>query len=346
MSRCGCCQRCYKQGAGHNEEDEPSPFDFHLLEASDGWLKVSFRAPRGRRCLRGQRERSDFIISVLGGPDGDLRGPREERLQNIGSGERVVHRVAELIPETEYTVRLSMVVPEHRRAVQESLEVRTAERAMPRPQLQDPKDTKKESSKACADDASTAAPSDAHADDLCRQLTESTLCSEHEGSAPATSSGLAAEQAPAGSGAVNGAGLCGDHAQQPSCVPTTVSEPITSATSGDDGSGAATVRETSDELGAAWGLCPLFFGCQRLPTSPVSQNEIVVEHANDTHRTASMQEELAEERPQPARYRIPFPGTPVDPASVGLGHLELWPTELTTAQQQRLRGRGEYTRTL
>jgi hypothetical protein len=280
-------------------------------------------------------------------------------LQNIASGERVVHRVAELIPETEYTVRLSMVLPEHQRGVQESLEVRTAATAMPGPQLQDPKDTKKDSSKACTDDASTAAPSDAHVDDLCRQLTESTLCSEHDEAAPATSSGLAAEQAPAVSAAVNGSGLCGDHAHQPSCVPT-VSEPVACAILGDGGSGAVSVRETSDELGATWGFCPLLFGCQRLSTSPVSQNEIVVEHANshlshgacrDTHSTASISEPRAqaacqEAEEQPARYRIPFPGTPVDPASVGLGHLELWPTELTTAQQQRLRGRGEYTRTL
>lgn len=69
-----------------------------------------------------------FSISVMGGPYSDVRGPREERIADVRCGARVNHEISDLQPQTEYTIAVSLISAVDGRALlRESLEARTSD---------------------------------------------------------------------------------------------------------------------------------------------------------------------------------------------------------------------------
>jgi len=131
-----CCSRTTGQ------EPEAAPIlDVSILEAGEHSVKVGFSMPSRASTasssssswwwpwgIRGDDD-IEFKISVFGGPNSDIYGPKEESVQ-CRRGRRVVHEVRGLVPDTEYTVEvlLSMAGPSesHSRPVRGTVEVRTA----------------------------------------------------------------------------------------------------------------------------------------------------------------------------------------------------------------------------
>jgi hypothetical protein len=63
----------------------------------------------------------------VGGPYSDIVPAREERIVGVRPGARVVHEVLDLHPETEYTIHVSVLLPDGGRWLEERLEARTAD---------------------------------------------------------------------------------------------------------------------------------------------------------------------------------------------------------------------------
>ncbi|CAE6973219.1 unnamed protein product [Symbiodinium sp. KB8] len=70
---------------------------------------------------------SRLRIAVLGGPDCDIFGPKKETAWCRWGG-RVVHEVQDLLPDTRYTVQVSLLIEgqSSEEALLQSLEARTA----------------------------------------------------------------------------------------------------------------------------------------------------------------------------------------------------------------------------
>ncbi|CAE7563707.1 unnamed protein product [Symbiodinium sp. CCMP2592] len=125
-----CCGRCL----GNDQDVEAPLLDVCLLEACEKSLKVSACLPRSR-ILRGSwwpfRNSGDEVelrIAVLGGPDCDIFGPKKETAWCRWGG-RVVHEVQGLLPDTRYTVQVSLLIEGQQsseEALLQSLEARTA----------------------------------------------------------------------------------------------------------------------------------------------------------------------------------------------------------------------------
>jgi len=125
-----CCGRCL----GNDQDVEAPLLDVCLLEACEKSLKVSVCLPRSR-ILRGSwwpfRSSGDEIelrLAVLGGPDCDIFGPKKETAWCRWGG-RVVHEVQGLLPDTRYTVQVSLLIEGQQsseEALLQSLEARTA----------------------------------------------------------------------------------------------------------------------------------------------------------------------------------------------------------------------------
>eukprot|EP00439_Symbiodinium_sp_Y106_P014071 s6677_g2.t1 len=132
-----CCGRCL----GDDQDVEAPLLDVCLLEACEKSLKVSVCLPRSR-ILRGSwwpfRSSGDEIelrLAVLGGPDCDIFGPKKEGFESAQEtawcrwGGRVVHEVQGLLPDTRYTVQVSLLIEGQQsseEALLQSLEARTA----------------------------------------------------------------------------------------------------------------------------------------------------------------------------------------------------------------------------
>lgn len=124
-----CCRGgCSKAAAS---EVEASELEMDVLETRERSVKFAFRvppAPRGQRLARGAAEEG-FVVSVVGGPDADLRGAREEQI-TARCGATVSHEVVDLLPQTEYTIRVRRASESSSSAsacLQGMLEIRTAE---------------------------------------------------------------------------------------------------------------------------------------------------------------------------------------------------------------------------
>mmetsp|Transcript_54611 Transcript_54611/g.175140 ORF Transcript_54611/g.175140 Transcript_54611/m.175140 type:complete len:354 (-) Transcript_54611:95-1156(-) len=325
------CVSCH--GAKDLELDWSS-LEMTLLEVGESSVKLAFRAPSrsSGTCLqtlcRSAREKLDFTVSVIGGPDSDIRGPREERLAGVRAGAHVVHEVCDLQPETEYTVRVAVALPE---SVAESLEVRTASAtssplgvqdwgenpAQGKGKAEDPGGSKKgqddgagvgpagRTPSRVADDTSTMAPSEAGREE---RFDDS-------------------EEEPA-------------EVRPPEAPLVMVTR---RASAGPSPEAAVAVEELEEPAAVVQcDLCSLL-DCLRqrsrrsLPPRPaevvldVRGNELQPQQPAPAAAPAPACTAPAlagQETPEGTQrqgfqpYRIPFPGVPVDPASVGLSHLE------------------------
>lgn len=76
--------------------------EVNLLEAGEYSLKIGVRLPRS--FLR--RRAVQLLVATLGGPELDILGPKKEYVSYNGG--RLVHQVKELLPDTRYTVEVSL----------------------------------------------------------------------------------------------------------------------------------------------------------------------------------------------------------------------------------------------
>lgn len=101
----------------------------NLEEAGEYSLKLAVRLPRYGFFPPSQWRRGEGVqlsVVTLGGPDCDIKGPKKD-LITCRCGGKVVHQVNELLPDTRYTVEVSIVddaMP--LKSASSSLEVRTA----------------------------------------------------------------------------------------------------------------------------------------------------------------------------------------------------------------------------
>eukprot|EP00931_Biecheleriopsis_adriatica_P061111 TRINITY_DN36734_c0_g1_i1.p1 TRINITY_DN36734_c0_g1~~TRINITY_DN36734_c0_g1_i1.p1 ORF type:complete len:404 (-),score=62.89 TRINITY_DN36734_c0_g1_i1:54-1265(-) len=109
-----CCASCRTALA---QDPEGDLLDLSLLEVGEYSAKIGFSMPH-RRFLQassssqwwwpfgGSRDDPEFTVSVFGGPNSDIYGPKEDRIC-CRRGRRVVHEVRGLVPDTEYTVEVN-----------------------------------------------------------------------------------------------------------------------------------------------------------------------------------------------------------------------------------------------
>jgi len=327
MPRCCGCQG----GAVYEpQEQEVNILDVTLLEASERSLKFGFRAPRAstkipsssRNVVRVGRGPLDFTVSVLGGPYNDVLGKREERLSNIACGARVEHEVSNLQPATEYTIHVGFTLPGGH-ALEENVEARTAdattalfaEEDWGRGNMKNSKDCKES-----GDEKGTAG----------KEGRETGGASSSSMSSPGASSSAARVVPPARTDTQDDVSTIApseagedttrrfdDHASDSGSEEgDRREEPVSvEAVVVDEGGGLDPVTAIEIDGPPKRSIECKLFDCFKLGRGgkkpETSAEEIVV----DTRQAAP--------KPAPKRrgfrpYRPPFPGTPVDPASVGL----------------------------
>lgn len=338
---CGC------KGGEVAELDEAKPFDLSLIEVDESKLSLGFRTPRsgskiGGSTFRAGRGSLEFIVSVLGGPYSDCTGGREERITGVSCGSLVVHEVANLQPETEYTIRVMLESPSvHSSAsssrpavVAESIEVRTANATTALLAGEDwghatgklgtqgfaGKDGKGKGIEDCEKD-----PKGGKAGAAQRYYGgASSSSSSWAGAAPAASSAAAATQDDVSTNAPSDAGDArneivsvdsgSEHGDTPRHLPA---EPVASTSeTADTVAAAADVEEItvveakSTRRGFECKLCSIIdcFKTSRGQAPATDPDDLVIE------RRPVQAAPKRVRRP----YRMPFPGIPVDPASVGL----------------------------
>lgn len=121
-----CCGGCCSSQAS---DPEVPRCEVNLEEAGEYSLKLGVRLPRYGFLPPSQWRRGQEIqlsVLTLGGPDCDIKGPKKD-LISCRCGGKVVHQVNELLPDTRYTVEVSIVddaLP--LKSASSSLEVRTA----------------------------------------------------------------------------------------------------------------------------------------------------------------------------------------------------------------------------
>lgn len=107
-----------------------------VLEAGEHVVTVGLAMPRGRAASAAwlvpsrRRDHPEFVVSVYGGPNSDIAGPRQDRVR-CRLGDRTVHEVRNLDPDTEYTLEFMQASaiegqPLRSRTMAQRLEVRTA----------------------------------------------------------------------------------------------------------------------------------------------------------------------------------------------------------------------------
>jgi len=300
----------------------------------------------------------ELLVSVMGGPYSDINGPVEERVGSVNYGARLIHEVRNLHPETEYTITVTFkAVPQPQQSdgapllpnaassaastssgKSAHLEVRTAapstatfagedwsataaaHRGDPPTKgnysksayCHDPKAGRKaatggasaSSSSAAAaaaarqqDETSTIAPSDAGGDP---GRLDSVSDSEEEGDGNGSPPRVAATAAVAASS---------------SSAPQAT--PQGGVYMGDEGPSGLDVVEVTNVLEASsasrttsCNLCSMMDCMKQRPRG--DEGEVVIQRASAKKAAA------AAKKKQWRPYRTPFPGTPVDPASVGL----------------------------
>eukprot|EP00435_Cladocopium_sp_Y103_P074600 s58_g49.t2 len=121
-----CCGGCCSSQAS---DPEVPRCEVNLEEAGEYSLKLAVRLPRYGFFPPSQWRRGEGVqlsVVTLGGPDCDIKGPKKD-LITCRCGGKVVHQVNELLPDTRYTVEVSIVddaMP--LKSASSSLEVRTA----------------------------------------------------------------------------------------------------------------------------------------------------------------------------------------------------------------------------
>eukprot|EP00930_Biecheleria_cincta_P074808 TRINITY_DN62018_c0_g1_i1.p1 TRINITY_DN62018_c0_g1~~TRINITY_DN62018_c0_g1_i1.p1 ORF type:complete len:386 (-),score=47.85 TRINITY_DN62018_c0_g1_i1:42-1199(-) len=131
-----CCAGCSSGGGGGAHDPEAGPLDLSVLEAGEHGVKIELAMRRARATTAAwlvpsrRRDYPEFVVSVYGGPNSDIAGPRQDRVR-CRLGDRVVHEVQGLVPDTEYTLEFMQAAsmegqPLRSRTVAQRLEVRTA----------------------------------------------------------------------------------------------------------------------------------------------------------------------------------------------------------------------------
>mmetsp|Transcript_122215 Transcript_122215/g.215301 ORF Transcript_122215/g.215301 Transcript_122215/m.215301 type:complete len:360 (-) Transcript_122215:138-1217(-) len=348
---CGC------KGIEVAERDEAKPFDLSLLEVAERKVSLGFRAPRsgtkfGGSTFRASRGSLEFTVSILGGPYSDINGGREERIQNVSCGSRVVHEVVDLQPETEYTIRVALDASSAQSSasssspavVAETLEVRTCNAttalfagedwgrsAAGKGKGKDGDDAEKDPKQG---KVSSAAPT---------SYKDGASSSSGSAAWPAAAVGSAAGAARAGRGdsqddvSTNAPSDTGDAARDEIVSVDSGSErafPVQAAgelAAEDTAESSAPAAATVDEVTIHEGtpikrlteckLCSIL-DCLRMSKSqtPATDSHDLVVETRSVQATQASAAAASKAAPKRARrpYRIPFPGIPVDPASVGL----------------------------
>lgn len=363
-----CCLGCRALRAPKDDESELDSLDLCVVDAGERSLKLGFYVPRmstvdiTRRCWSNTRRRVqvDFKVSILGGPSSDYLGPREERMTaHVLTGSRIEHDITDLLPQTEYTVlvtaELRIVRGGEMESHSESLEVRTADAigaqvaredwsspAMSSSRGYEKGDELSGSKKAKAgdglapehgifagmvprcDENSTVAPSDVGGNDG-RHIDGSSECSDAGGVSPRSplDSTVAAE----------------DNRNEVSCVRESLSSEVL-------------LLHSPRGYQIQCDLCSML-DCWKPqeeqsprddPTEIIFETEMSSARAGSTFASSSVppsrdvrRQESPREQPRVGfnPYRIPFPGTPVDAASVGLASLERQNEHLFDACQLR-----------
>lgn len=339
---CGC------KGADEREIDEAKPFDLNLLEVDEHKVSLGFRAPRsgaklGRSSFRAPRGPLEFTVSIFGGPYSDITGGREERIQNVSCGSLVVHEVVDLQPETEYTIRLVMdgssadasASSSSPAVVAETLEVRTCNATTavfagedwgrPTCKGKDVDDCEKDPKEGKASTAQTAYKDGASS-------SSSAWPAAVAGNAPGVSrAGRSDSQDDV---STNAPSDTGDAARDDIVSVDSGSErafPVGGPAANDTAESSAAAAATVDEVTVHEGTpikrlveCKLCSVLDCLKTSksqtPAMDSHDLVVETRSSQAVQAPATAAGKAAPKRARrpYRIPFPGIPVDPASVGL----------------------------
>lgn len=369
-----CPQSCHRALAGNRydtleEESECKQILVEALETKETSIKLAFQLPKVARrrssasartagfLSRRREETADFVVAIVGGPDGDLRGPREEQLLGVDLSSICTHEAAFLHPDTEYTLRVvctSLTSPFFEASGQ--TEVRTLPSSAA--QFADCPLAEKDSGfhsmakgigsaqKAPAGGGPAAfwGPSPGLA------VSSTGAVAAAQGPADDTSTVAPSEACPAGE---LGADCDGDSedgaisdalgATQPRATPLAV---IVGASPGNDRLAASTcvppphvdeqlvdgveINEENGKRTMKCNLCAMLDCLKPGRVARAPSSELLVEQpVNDPPKRA---------RP----YRAPFPGRAVDPASVGLEQLEAQNrTLLRTQMDQRSLGREQ-----
>jgi hypothetical protein len=252
-------------------------------------------------------------VSVLGGPYADVLGSREEQISNIACGARVDHEVSGLEPSTEYTIHVRLALPDGH-ALEEDLEARTANATTALFAEEDWGRSGAKGSKDC--------------DDMKEKGRETGGASSSSMSSPGAASSSAAPavapartdsqddvstNAPSETGEDNArrfedrASDFGSEAGDRREEPVSVEAPVVHEEGGLDPVAAIEIESTPTRSIE----CKFFFDCFKLGRAKKPEAEIVVEQRQAVPKPAPKRRGF---RP----YRPAFPGTPVDPASVGL----------------------------
>jgi hypothetical protein len=349
---CGC------QTGRVSEPNEPQDniLDLAVLEANERSIKFCFRAPRkaaklpssSNQLIRLSNGPLEFVVSVLGGPYSDIHGPREEQIQNVECGSSVVHEVLNLQPETEYTINVGLVSRGGSLTLlEETLEARTANATTALFAEEDWGRSNAKGLKGDKDNGKDPKAPEKEGKEASKQIGGSTSswmnspgASSSSSAAPATSASAAAQADTQDDVSTNAPSEAGDEdAARNDNASDSGSEP--DATTREGGSRRASqasvenlvveapVEEAMEEVVTAVEVegppkrtleCK-FFDCFKLGfrgnRPPTTADDIVVQRGRD------IAAEVAAPKAAPKRrvfkpYRPPFPGIPVDPASVGL----------------------------
>lgn len=353
---CRCCLPAGCGGGGRAQEPWVRIVDLCLVEAATTSVKLGFRLARARgagggRLLLQQRSPLEVRISVLGGPQSDLHGPRSESVVVPKGRGKVLHEVSGLNPETEYTVIVALVwrTGDGHGATAANAVPGAAAGAAGLAAGESPR------SGGCEERLevrTTAAPGGVLLpEDLCScagKDEKGGKVAQGPGHAPGGSEQVGAASAPVASAA-----------EEISTVAPSDTESW-DAQSDEEGSPMGGVPPEAPMRSAAGpALEPAAGECPEEEDVPTKEMVLMEEGSKHTvqcnlcsllnlclQRRAECEPSVpapatvhtfvaapaVQRRPGKRPYRIPFPGIPVDPASVGLQHLATANEELLAAQ--------------
>lgn len=312
--------------------------DLCVIARSPSSVRVAFHVPpsslhRRRRLAGAPAAQLDFRVSVLGGPGGDVLGPRTEVLRAaVGRRGAVELEVAGLQEDTEYSLSVELAALVARPAARQPasaaspaervpllagapggayLEVRTASKGERSPGAaaqwwDELGKTKEGGRKAEADEGSTKAPSDGFVDDD----GADSVCGLR-GAEAVAEGGAEAEDS-----SVDGARGAGGRTPPPTAA---LMELLPPSASMEVELEEPPVPAPALSCNLCW-MCDLFSASRRGGDGPLV--EVIAEPVRRDAPVLLSAEAAAERRRNFKPYRTPFPGVEVSAASVGLTALE------------------------
>mmetsp|Transcript_21830 Transcript_21830/g.40164 ORF Transcript_21830/g.40164 Transcript_21830/m.40164 type:complete len:378 (-) Transcript_21830:142-1275(-) len=310
---------------------------------------IGFIAPG--RSSKASLPNLELLVSVMGGPYSDINGPVEERVATVNYGARLTHEVRNLHPETEYTITVTFkAVPQPQQSdgapllsaaaasvaassvsgKSAQLEVRTAAASSalfagedwsagapahpgdPPTKGSFAKSAYSHDPKAGRKAAAGGAASSSSAAAAARQQDEtSTIAPSDAGGDPARLDSVSDSDEEG-----DGNGSPPRHGASAAAAPASSSTAVPAVDMGEEGPSGLDVVEVTNVLevssasrATACNLCSMMDCMKQRPRG--EEGEVIIERA-------SAKKAAAPKKKQWRPYRTPFPGTPVDPASVGL----------------------------